>query len=76
MLAELDGMELSVGERLKEFYPRRGIDRYDVEGYQSDEQENNANGDDDGEIKFMVKRMESVRIQLKFFLIKKRKKGG
>ena len=39
MLAELDGTALDSvypGERLKEFFPRRGIDRHAVEGYESD----------------------------------------
>ena len=37
--AELDGTALNgvyPGERLKEFYPRRGIDRHAIEGYESD----------------------------------------
>ena len=44
MLAELDGTALSgvyPGERLKEFFPRRGIDRQGVEGY-----EESAGGDE------------------------------
>ena len=49
MLAELDGTALSgvyLGEQLKEFFPRRGIDRQGVEGFEesdgSDEGEENA----------------------------------
>ena len=46
MLAELDGTALSgvyPGERLKEFFPLRGIDRQGVEGYkESDGGEENA----------------------------------
>ena len=49
MLAELDGTVLSgvyLGERLKEFFPQRGIDRQGVEGFEesdgSDEAEENV----------------------------------
>ena len=40
MLPELDGTALDgvyPGERLTEFFPRRGIDRHGVEGYESEE---------------------------------------
>ena len=40
MLAELDGTALSgvyLGEHLKEFFSRRGIDRQGVQGYEESE---------------------------------------
>ena len=57
MLAELDGTALSgiyPGERLKEFFPWRGIDQQGVEGFEesdgSDKAEENAvDGEEMGE---------------------------
>ena len=52
MLAEVDGTALSSvypGERLKEFFPRRGIDRQEVEGYEENAADDEEMGENEAE---------------------------